>query len=234
MEPIFFYVTLILHETVLKYCRYLFVGRTVMGLLKQVKKDIQGSFGELKIDLILSKFTDEHNFTIRNLLLVRDNKSTQIDNVLFTRKKVYCIESKNYSGWIYGSEMGKSWTQTFNFYGKITRTSFYNPLTQNYGHIKYLSKFLDLPLTYFVNIVVFSNEAELKDIKIEKSYNHVVNHKDLKLLIKTIEDNSDEILDWEDLEKLKSSVNSLNQSGIINNIQHKNYVKNNNKKYRNK
>jgi hypothetical protein len=171
---------------------------------------------------------------VRDLLLVRDGKSNQIDNILFTTKKVYVIESKNYSGWIYGSESSKSWTQTFNHYGKVTKSSFYNPLTQNYGHIKYLSKFLDLPLTYFVNIVVFSNEAELKNIKIEKSYNHVVNHKDLKLLIKTIEDNSDEILDWEDLEKLKSSVNSLNQSGIINNIQHKNYVKNNNKKYRNK
>jgi hypothetical protein len=205
-----------------------------MGLLKQVKKDIQGAFGEFKIDLILSKFTDENNFSIRNLLLVRDNKSTQIDNVLFTNRRVYCIESKNYSGWIYGSEMGKSWTQTFNFYGKITRTSFYNPLIQNYGHIKYLSKFLDFPLKYFVNVVVFSNEAELKNIKVDKAYNHVVNQKDLTSLIKTIEDNSNEVLDWEDLEKLKASVISHNQSGLINNIRHKKYVKNNIKKYINK
>lgn len=205
-----------------------------MGLLKQLKKDVRGTVGELKIDLILGKFTDEHNFAIRNLLLVRDNKSTQIDNILFTKKRVYCIESKNYAGWIYGSEMGKSWTQTFNFYGKITRTSFYNPLTQNYGHIKYLSKFLDLPLTYFVNVAVFSNEAELKNIKTEKTYNHVINQKDLSLLIKETEDNNDEVFDWEDLEKLKSIVHSLDKSGIITNIQHKNFVKNNNKKYKNK
>jgi hypothetical protein len=205
-----------------------------MRLFNQIKKNVKGAFGEVKIDFILGRFTNESCFTVRDLLLVRDGKSNQIDNILFTTKKVYVIESKNYSGWIYGSESGKSWTQTFNHYGKVTKSSFYNPLTQNYGHIKYLSKFLDLPLTHFVNIVVFSNEAELKNIKVEKSYNHVVNHKDLKLLIKTIEDSSDEILDWEDLEKLKSSVNSLNQSGIINNIQHKNYVKNNNKKYRNK
>ena len=205
-----------------------------MGLLKQIKKDFQGAFGELKIDLILGKFTDEHNFTIRNLLLVRDNKSTQIDNVLFTKTRVYCIESKNYSGWIYGSEMGKSWTQTFNFYGKITRTSFYNPLTQNYGHIKYLSKFLDLPLTYFVNVVVFSDQAELKNIKTEKTYNHVINQKNLEPLIKETEEKNDEVFDWEDIERMKAVVISLDQSGIIANIQHKKYVKNNNKKYNRK
>ncbi len=205
-----------------------------VAMINSIKKNVKGAIGELKVDLILRGFTLENCFSIRDLLLIRDGKSTQIDNILFTYRKVYIIETKNYSGWIYGSEMGKTWTQTFNFYGKITRTSFYNPLTQNYGHIKYLSKFLDLPLTHFVNVVVFSNKAELKNIKIEKTYNHVVNQKDLTLLIKTIEEDSDEILDWEDLEKLKSSVTSLNQSGIINNIQHKNYVKNNNKKYRNK
>jgi hypothetical protein len=165
---------------------------------------------------------------------VRDGKSTQIDNILFTYRKIYIIESKNYSGWIYGSEMGKSWTQTLNFYGKVTKSNFYNPLTQNYGHIKFFSKFFDLPLTSFVNIVVFSNDAELKNIKTDKHYNYVVNLRDLKHLINNIEMDSEVIFDWEDLERFSEAIHSLNQSSITENIKHKNYVKNNNKKYRNK
>lgn len=205
-----------------------------MSLFNQIKKNVKGAFGEVRVDLTLGRFTKDSCFTVRDLLLVRDGKTTQIDNILFTTKKVYVIESKNYSGWIYGSETGKSWTQTFNFYGKITRTSFYNPLTQNYGHIKYLSKFLDLPLTYFVNVVVFSDQAELKNIKTEKTYNHVINQKNLEPLIKETEEKNDEVFDWEDIERMKAVVISLDQSGIIANIQHKKYVKNNNKKYNRK
>jgi hypothetical protein len=196
-----------------------------MGLIDSIKKNVKGAVGELKVDIILRGFTFENCFSIRDLLLVRDGKSTQIDNILFTYKKVYIIETKNYSGWIYGSEMGKSWTQTFNFYGKVTKSSFYNPLTQNYGHIKFFSKFFDLPLTSFVNIVVFSNDAELKNIKTDKHYNYVVNLRDLKNLINDVEMNSEVIFDWEELERFEEAINSLDNSGITENLKHKRNVK---------
>jgi hypothetical protein len=196
-----------------------------MGLIDSIKKNVKGAVGELKVDIILRGFTFENCFSIRDLLLVRDGKSTQIDNILFTYKRVYIIETKNYSGWIHGSEMGKSWTQTFNFYGKVTKSIFYNPLTQNYGHIKFFSKFFDLPLTSFVNIVVFSNAAELKNITTEKNYNHVINLRDLKHLINDIEMNSEVIFDWEDLERFEEAVNSLDKSGFCENQKHKRNVK---------
>ncbi len=196
-----------------------------MGLIDSIKKNVKGVVGELKVDIILSGFTFENSFSIRDLLLVRDGKSTQIDNILFTYKKVYIIETKNYSGWIYGSEIGKSWTQTFNFYGKVTKSSFYNPLTQNYGHIKFFSKFFDLPLTSFVNIVVFSNDAELKNIRTEKKYNYVINLRDLQQLINNIEVNSEVIFDWEDLERFEDAINSLDKSGFAENLKHKKYIK---------
>jgi len=195
-----------------------------MGLIDLVKKNVKGAVGELKIDIILRGFTVENCFSIRDLLLIRDGKSTQIDNILFTYRKVYIIESKNYTGWIYGSEMGKSWTQTINFYGKVTKSSFYNPLTQNYGHIKFFSKFFDLPITSFVNIVVFSNDAKLKNIKTSKHYNYVVNLRDLQHLINSIEMDSEVIFDWEDLERFSEAINSLNESSITENIKHKRRV----------
>lgn len=202
-----------------------------MNLINQVKKDFKGAIGELKIDLILGRFTSEYNFKVRDLLLMKDGKSTQIDNVLVTNKKIYVIESKNYSGWIFGSENSKTWTQTFNFYGKVTKSSFFNPLNQNCAHIRYLSKFLDIPLSYFINIVVFSNQAELKNIKTDKSYNHVINQKNLVSLLDSLELVSKKSFDWEDIEKLKDSINFINKSGLITNIQHKSYVKTNKNKY---
>jgi len=197
-----------------------------MSLFNQVKKNVKGAFGEVRVDLTLGRFTNDSCFNVRDLLLVRDGKSTQIDNILFTTKKVYVIESKNYSGWIYGSETGKSWTQTFNHYGKVTKSSFYNPLTQNYGHIKYLSTFLDIPLTNFHNIIVFSNDSELKNITTEKPFNHVTNLKNLMKLVQSIEIQSSEAFDWEDLEKYSLALSNLNHSSIVNNFKHRRYVKN--------
>jgi hypothetical protein len=197
-----------------------------MSLFNQVKKNVKGAFGEVRVDLTLGRFTNDSCFNVRDLLLVRDGKSTQIDNILFTTKKVYVIESKNYSGWIYGSETGKSWTQTFNHYGKVTKSSFYNPLTQNYGHIKYLSTFLDIPLTNFHNIIVFSNDSELKNITTEKPFNHVTNLKNLMKLVQSIEIQSSEAFDWEDLEKYSLALTNLNHSSIVNNFKHRRYVKN--------
>ena len=197
-----------------------------MSLFNQVKKNVKGAFGEVRVDLTLGRFTNDSCFNVRDLLLVRDGKSTQIDNILFTTKKVYVIESKNYSGWIYGSETGKSWTQTFNHYGKVTKSSFYNPLTQNYGHIKYLSTFLDIPIINFINIVVFSNDAELKNITTDKPYNHVINLKNLVKLVQSIEIQSSEAFDWEDLEKYSLALTNLNHSSIVNNFKHRRYVKN--------
>jgi hypothetical protein len=196
-----------------------------MSLFHQIKKNVKGAFGEIRVDLTLGRFTKDSCFTVRDLLLVRDGKSTQIDNILFTTKKVYVIESKNYSGWIYGSETGNSWTQTFNHYGKVTKSSFYNPLAQNYGHIKYLSTFLDIPITNFINIVVFSNDSSLKNITTEKPYNHVINKRELVKLIETIEMQSKDCFRWEDLEKFKNVISFINKSGIVENFKHKNYVK---------
>lgn len=41
---------------------------------------------------------------------------------------VFIFEPKNYSGWGFGSERQRMWTQSLN---KITKTRFYNPIMQN-------------------------------------------------------------------------------------------------------
>ena len=57
---------------------------------------------------------------------------TQVDHVLITTRGIFVIEVKNYNSWIYGNKFDREWTQ--NSYGK--KWKFYNPLRQNYGHLK--------------------------------------------------------------------------------------------------
>ena len=50
------------------------------------------------------------------------------------------------------------------------KNRFYNPVWQNYGHIKSLEDFLNLDEEYFKSIIVFSKRCNIKKLKnIDKS-----------------------------------------------------------------
>lgn len=68
------------------------------------------------------------------------NETTEIDVILLTHDGIFVLESKNYDGWIFGSENQELWTQTLPAGNKIHKTHFYNPIRQNKTHIKYLKQ----------------------------------------------------------------------------------------------
>ena len=89
---------------------------------KLLKQKIEEVFGEDKL--------------LTNIYLPSKNvDNTEIDVLGVNNGIVYCYEVKNYSGYIYGSEENKNWTQVLRF---RTKHKFYNPVRQNYGHIKSL------------------------------------------------------------------------------------------------
>ena len=72
-----------------------------------------------------------------------DGETTELDVVLLHESGVYVLESKNYSGWIFGTESQKYWTQTLPAgRGRSQKERFFNPIMQNKGHIKWLQAFL--------------------------------------------------------------------------------------------
>ena len=88
-----------------------------------------------------------------------DSGSSQIDHVVLSIYGIFVIETKNYSGWIYGYDNSESWTK--NVYGN--KYSFYNPVKQNYGHIKAIKRYLNINSDVSViGIVAFSDRAVLK------------------------------------------------------------------------
>lgn len=86
---------------------------------------------------------------------------TEIDVLMVHEKGVYVMESKNYSGWIFGSADQRQWTQSFKGGYK---EHFYNPIMQNGTHVKTLVAALELPSTAFRSFIVFSERCELKKV----------------------------------------------------------------------
>jgi hypothetical protein len=64
---------------------------------------------------------------------------------------VFVIETKNYSGRIYGQESQQEWTQVLS-YGKV-KNKIYNPIKQNKTHVYNVSKVVGVDIPIFSAVV---------------------------------------------------------------------------------
>lgn len=97
----------------------------------------------------------------------RNGEFSQIDIMVATPQGLLAIEVKDYSGWLFGNEKQRYWTQVLN-YGK-EKYRFYNPIMQNAGHIKALreqsEQFAHLPI---FNVVLFAGKILFQRVCLEK------------------------------------------------------------------
>lgn len=120
---------------------------------------IKGWVGEKATQFgMWAKLDGETYRRFHNVVLTTQNGTTQIDHVLLSRYGIFVIETKNYNGWIFGSENQKSWTQVLH--GK--KNTFQNPLHQNFRHTKALAEHLQEDHLKIHSIVFFIGDAELK------------------------------------------------------------------------
>ena len=128
----------------------------------------KGEQGEYLIYRRLQKFEDVGARFLFNLYIPKPNNgTTEIDLLLICSKGLFVIESKNYSGWIFGNEANKNWTQVLPVgRGRSHKSYFYNPIKQNANHIKYLRRLVGKSMPIW-SIIVFSDECELKDVTIK-------------------------------------------------------------------
>ncbi|MHC9511018.1 nuclease-related domain-containing protein [Kangiella sp. M94] len=118
----------------------------------------KGKVGERRVKSASSRL-DPTKYTIfHDVTLPTSDGTTQIDHIIISRKGIFVIETKNYSGWIFGSEKNRFWTQVIY----KTKNKFQNPLFQNYKHIKTLQSLLQLPLHYFHSVIVFADDSTFK------------------------------------------------------------------------
>lgn len=130
----------------------LFAFSIAIGILNL--PSVKGKRGERKIANILKSLTTNKEAYVINDVIVatEDGNTSQIDHVLFARGGIFVIETKNYSGRIYGTDEQREWTQVLG-YGK-TKNKFYSPVKQNQTHIYRLKEILGRQYP-FISCVVF-------------------------------------------------------------------------------
>ena len=128
--------------------------------MKEFEKNLKGIAGESIIQLLLNNTQLGYRKILRNLYVPYKGKTTEIDVVMLHETGIYVIESKNYSGWILGSEDQKQWTQVNGYNQK----KFYNPVWQNRKHIRALSEYENIDKSKMKSYIVFSDICELKEV----------------------------------------------------------------------
>ena len=153
----------------------------------------KGYYGEfLFYRKVIRVFGKENVFT--NMYLDNVNtETTEVDVLAISEKGIYVFEVKNYSGYIYGSERDKHWTQVLN---KWTKNKFYNPLRQNYAHSKAVENYLKVSKDTIVSVIVFSNKSKLSKMNIGQNQN-VYQFSDVMRFVKKKEKNAENVFSTE-------------------------------------
>lgn len=112
--------------------------------------------GKLGENLVKNKLKEFKFLLNDSTIKIGDNHTTQIDHIVFTKKYIYVIETKHYSGKII--EKGLYWKQK----GFKKNYTLYSPIAQNEAHIYSLSRVLNIDITNFKSIIVFTGSAKLK------------------------------------------------------------------------
>jgi hypothetical protein len=121
-----------------------------------------GQRGENFVSRCLRQLDATHYRTIDNVLLPSEGNlaTTQIDHVVVSNYGIFCIETKTYKGWIFGDARQEYWTQVIYRH----KERFYNPLRQNYAHVKAVEKLVTsrYPNAKIYSFITFPAADKLK------------------------------------------------------------------------
>lgn len=131
----------------------------IKKLIKTYKPRIKGAFGETVFEAA-SFLGFGREWRVLNDIVIPgvQRETTQIDQIAISKTGIFVIEFKNFKGWIYGSADDARWTQTLF----TEKHRFYNPLKQNYNHIRALIALTGLPESVFQSVIVFAGEVQFK------------------------------------------------------------------------
>lgn len=104
---------------------------SAVSLHKPTVEEI-GEAGEAQVREVIEDYNGEQ-YVFNNYMATRENKTSQIDHIVINKYGVFVIETKNYSGTIYGKVAYQKWTQVLA--GGSIKHKFYNPVKQNATHI---------------------------------------------------------------------------------------------------
>lgn len=173
--------------------------------------------GETIIRIVIGRNTvnqKQQKYVINNLVLeITPCKTSQVDHVVINPNGVFVIETKNYSGRIYGNESQLNWTQVLN-YGKV-KNHFYSPIKQNQTHVYAIQEIIkqDVPI-YTVVVFVKGNIQYIQSPNVYTVWG----------LLQKLKEPSVKTISREQMELIYDTLLKHNRRNTISNAEHINNI----------
>ncbi len=132
----------------------------VIFLIKLKSPTWKGRSGERFISNRLHELNPAYYKILDDIMLPSNGKSrtTQIDHIVVSNYGIFCIETKAFQGWVFGNANQKYWRQVIYKH----KQRFYNPLWQNFAHIKAIESLIGSRLKKpIVSLIIFSDADKL-------------------------------------------------------------------------
>ena len=142
---------------------------------------------------------DEYRILNDVYLPLPDGTTTQIDHIVVSQYGIFVVETKTYSGWIFGDGKSREWTQSI--YRKKSR--FQNPMRQNYRHICALAGNLGIDKSYFTGVVAFTGGCTFKTdmpdgvVYSRRAAAYIRSHNTPKIKVKQLDELASAIAEWQ-------------------------------------
>lgn len=121
----------------------------------------KGQSGERRVRAAIRRGLPRNTYhSLHDLTLPTWDGTTQVDHVVVSTFGVFVIETKNLTGWIFGDEISRKWSQSIY----AERYQFRNPLHQNYKHVKAVEELLGFGPECLHSVVAFAGDSEFKTI----------------------------------------------------------------------
>ena len=141
-----------------------------------------------------------------NIYLPKSNdETTEIDVILIHNAGIFVFESKNYSGWIFGNETQKNWTQCLPKGRTSQKEHFLNPIFQNKLHISTLKQIIGENFPFY-SIITFSERCTLKNISVSDSMTRVINRNQVSATVKSFSSANTSKLSQEEIDRIYDSL----------------------------
>lgn len=122
--------------------------------------EVAGFQGEKFANYHLRPLLRNDEYLLTNLLIpLRNGKTTEIDSVIISRKGIFCIETKNWAGQIYGNDNDEYWEQIYDDPYKENRRP-KNPVIQNERHCSVLDHLFHGHFTVEGAVIFVNGSAE--------------------------------------------------------------------------
>ncbi|HBO6863567.1 TPA: nuclease [Pseudomonas aeruginosa] len=147
----------VIFQPLLDTLKWLIPAMLLIGLLKTPW--FKGWFGERLVRVFAHYQLDRQIYRrLHDVTLPTPDGTTQIDHVFLSPYGIFVLETKNMSGWIFGSEKQAQWTQ--KLYKRTFK--FQNPLRQNYKHLKALEATLGVNPEHLHSVITFVGGSTFK------------------------------------------------------------------------